>query len=126
MIYVETKLEVGDNSGAKIVKCIKLIPHSNKAAKLGTRIVVSLEQLKPNPKNLEKKSLYNALIIGTAKKAKRADGSFIKFDSNSVLLLDRKKAFLGTRVRLPICREIRTKQGAIDYKRIISYAKSTL
>jgi large subunit ribosomal protein L14 len=126
MIYTETKLTVCDNSGAKIVKCLKLIPHSTKPARLGTQIVVSLSRLKSKKKSLEKKKLYNGLIIASALNTKRLDGSFLKFDNNNILLLDEKFTFLGTRVLAPICKEIRTKDKVINYKKIISYSKYTL
>jgi large subunit ribosomal protein L14 len=126
MVSVGTKLKVCDNSGARLVRSLKLKPHTSRAAKLGSCVKVSLMKLRSVKKKLNKKKLYSALIIASKTKHSRPDGSFIKFDSNSVLLLDEKFSFLGTRVLTPICKEVRAEMKRVLFKKIISLSECTL
>lgn len=126
MILTETILYAADNSGAQIVKCIKILNgFRRRYAKLGNIIVVCLKKLYSFEK-IDKKTLYYGLIIGSTKKTRRKDGSFIRFDANFVLILNDQSKFLGSRIYGPICKEIRSTNDASKYNQIISYAKATV
>ena len=126
MILSETVLYTADNSGAQIVKCIKVSGGFKKRyAYLGNIIDICLKKLH-NREKLEKKKLYKGLIVGVSKKTKRKDGSFIKFDKNLILVLDKSEKFLGSRIYGPICKEIKNKTNQVRYKQIISYAKASI
>lgn len=127
MICVGSILKSADNSGAKKIKCIKVLSNSPKGyAKLGQIVIVVVQKLKQK-KKLEKKKMYFGLIISLKKKTRRNDGSFLKNDANRVLLLTDTFKFIGTRVYGPICKEIRvTPEKRVRYKRIISYSELTV
>lgn len=127
MITVETKLKSADNSGAKILKCIKILDNFKKrTAKTGEVILVSVKKL-DRKKKIKKKSIYLALLISTKWRTRRYDGSFFSSKNNRVLLLSETYKFLGTRVYGFITKEIRSTTRDIErYKKIISYSKATL
>lgn len=122
MIQTETVLDVADNSGARRVLCIKVLGGSRrKYASLGDVIVVSVKEANPNSK-VKKGDVMKAVIVRTAKEVGRADGSYIKFDSNSAVLIDNQREPVGTRIFGPVARELRAKQ----FMKILSLAPEVL
>ena len=118
MIQMQTKLGVADNSGAKEVMCIKVLGGSQRRyASLGDIIVVSIKEALPNAK-VKKGDVAKAVIVRTIKKVRRADGSYIRFDDNSAVLINASKEPIGTRIFGPVARELRAKQ----FVKIVSLA----
>jgi len=105
----ESKLKVADNSGAKRVKCIKVLGGSKRRyAYAGDIIVCSVVEAEPNS-NVKKGEVVKAVIVRTKSYIKRKDGSKLRFDSNSCVLIDDKKNPRGTRIFGPVAREVREK-----------------
>src|SRR3990172_3751854 len=122
MIQQQTILNVADNSGAKKVGCIKVLGGSmRKYAGLGDVIVVSVKEAIPNAK-VKKGEVRKAVIVRMVKESGRADGSYIKFDDNSVVLIDATPEPIGTRIFGPVARELRAKR----FMKIISLAPEVL
>jgi large subunit ribosomal protein L14 len=122
MIINETKLKSADNSGARELRCIKVLGGSKKRfARVGDIIVVSVTDAIPRGK-VKKGTVHRAVIVRTKKATKRADGSVIRFDSNAAVLINKQKEPVGTRIFGPITREIRGK----GFNRIISLAPEVL
>ena len=118
MIQVETVLDVADNSGAKRVQCIKVLGGTRRRyARLGDVIVVSVKEAIPTSK-VKKGQVTRAVVVRTSREYSRSDGSYIKFDSNSAVLIDEKKEPVGTRIFGPVARELRAKK----FMKIISLA----
>lgn len=107
MIQQETNLEVADNTGAKSVRCFKVLKGSKRRyAGVGDVIVVSIKSA--DPKGMVKKGeVHKAVVVRTASYIRRADGSFLRFDKNSCVLLDDKGNPRGTRIFGPVAREVR-------------------
>lgn len=121
MIQTESVLEVADNSGAKKIKCIKVLGGSKKRyANIGQVIKVSIKESIPRGK-VKKGEVCNAVIVRTKKGIKRNDGSVIRFDSNSAVLINNQNQPVGTRIFGPITRELRAK-----FMKIISLAPEVL
>lgn len=122
MVQSETILDVADNSGARKVLCIKVLGGSRrKYASLGDIIVVSVKEAIPNAK-VKKGDVAKAVIVRTTKEVGRADGSYIKFDSNSAVLIDNQREPIGTRIFGPVARELRAKR----FMKILSLAPEVL
>jgi len=122
MIQMTTILDVADNSGAKKVFCIKVLGGSKrKYASLGDIIVVSVKEAIPNGK-VKKGDVAKAVIVRTAKEVARPDGSYIRFDTNSAVLINKENEPLGTRIFGPVARELRAKK----FMKIISLAPEVL
>jgi large subunit ribosomal protein L14 len=122
MVQSETVLDVADNSGARRVLCIKVLGGSRRRyASLGDVIVVSVKEASPNSK-VKKGDVMKAVIVRTAKEVGRADGSYIKFDTNSAVLIDNQREPVGTRIFGPVARELRAKQ----FMKILSLAPEVL
>jgi large subunit ribosomal protein L14 len=122
MIQVESVLNVADNSGAKIVKCIKVLGGSRRRyASLGDVIVVSISEAVPNSK-VKKGSIAKAVIVRTAKENRRSDGSYIRFDENSAVIINAQREPVGTRIFGPVARELRGRK----FMKIISLAPEVL
>ena len=122
MIQVTTNLEVADNSGARIVKCIKVLGGSRrKYAALGDIIVVAIKEAIPNGK-VKKGEVAKAVVVRVSKEVRRADGSYIRFDTNSAVLIDNKGEPIGTRIFGPVARELRGK----NYMKIVALAPEVL
>jgi large subunit ribosomal protein L14 len=122
MIQTKTKLKVADNSGAKIVECIKVFPKSGyNNASIGDIIVVSVKKAM-SKKKVKKGQVLYALIVRTKKNLQRNDGSTIKFDDNAVVLLNSSYAPIGTRVFGPIVHELRQRR----FMKVISLASCIL
>ncbi|RLA62475.1 MAG: 50S ribosomal protein L14 [Epsilonproteobacteria bacterium] len=122
MIQMQTKLEVADNSGAKIVKCVKVLGGSKRmSADVGDLIVVAVQQALPGGK-IKKGEVKKAVIVRTVYPLRREDGSYIRFDKNSVVILDTKNEPVGTRIFGPVARELRNK----NFTKICSLAPEVL
>jgi large subunit ribosomal protein L14 len=122
MIQTETVLDVADNSGARKVMCIKVLGGSKrKYATIGDIIVVAVKEAIPNAK-VKKGDVAKAVIVRTAKEIGRADGSYIRFDNNSAVLVDNQHEPIGTRIFGPVARELRAKR----FLKIISLAPEVL
>lgn len=122
MIQSETRLTVADNSGAKEVYCIKVLGGSKRRyASIGDIIVVSVKEAIPNSK-VKKGDILKAVVVRTKKEIGRADGSYIRFDDNSAVLLSTSMEPVGTRIFGPVARELRAKK----YMKIISLAPEVL
>jgi large subunit ribosomal protein L14 len=122
MVQSETVLDVADNSGARKVLCIKVLGGTRrKYASLGDVIVVSVKEAIPNSK-VKKGDVMKAVIVRTTKEVGRADGSYIKFDSNSAVLIDNQREPIGTRIFGPVARELRAKR----FMKILSLAPEVL
>ena len=122
MIQVETKLNVADNSGAKLLLCIKVLGGAKRRyASVGDLVVVSVKEAIPNSK-VKKGEVTRAVIVRTAKEIRRADGSYIKFDDNSAVLINQQNEPIGTRIFGPVARELRAKR----FMKIISLAPEVL
>ncbi|MCU0664371.1 MAG: 50S ribosomal protein L14 [Myxococcota bacterium] len=122
MIQMETTLEVADNSGAKKLLCIKVLGGSKrKYATIGDVIAVSIREAMPNSK-VKKGDVARAVIVRTAKEISRADGSHIRFDNNSAVLVNAQNEPIGTRIFGPVARELRGKK----FMKIVSLAPEVL
>ena len=122
MIQTETRLRVADNSGAKLVSCIKVLGGSKRRyASVGDTIVVAVKEAMPNSK-VKKGEVVRAVIVRTAKEIRRVDGSHIRFDDNSAVLISQQGEPIGTRIFGPVARELRAKQ----FMKIISLAPEVL
>jgi large subunit ribosomal protein L14 len=122
MIQMRTILDVADNSGARKIGCIKVLGSSKrKYASLGDVIVVSVKDAIPNSK-IKKGDVVRAVVVRTKKGIKRPDGSYIKFDDNSAVLLNPQNEPIGTRIFGPVARELRAKK----FVKIISLAPEVL
>lgn len=122
MIQTESVLDVADNSGAKRVKCVKVIGGSKrKYASVGDIIVCSVKDAAPNGK-VKKGQIARAVIVRTRKELRRVDGSYIRFDTNSAVLITKENEPVGTRIFGPVARELRGK----GFTRIVSLAPEVL
>ena len=122
MIQMQSMLSVADNSGAKRVQCVKVLGGSRrKYAGIGDIIVVSVKEALPESK-VKKGELRRAVIVRTAKAVGRPDGSYIKFDDNSAVLINNQKEPIGTRIFGPVARELRAK----NFMTIVSLAPEVL
>jgi large subunit ribosomal protein L14 len=122
MIQMQTTLDVADNSGAKKLVCIKVLGGSKrKYATVGDIITVAIREAMPNSK-VKKGEVVRAVIVRTAKEIARADGSYIRFDNNSAVLVDAQNEPVGTRIFGPVARELRAKK----FMKIVSLAPEVL
>ncbi|MCX6115236.1 MAG: 50S ribosomal protein L14 [Proteobacteria bacterium] len=122
MIQLKSMLDVADNSGAKKVVCVKVLGGSRRRyASVGDVIVVAIKEAIPNSK-IPKGSVHKAVIVRTAKAISREDGSFIKFDDNSAVLIGATMEPIGTRIFGPVARELRGKK----FMKIVSLAPEVL
>jgi large subunit ribosomal protein L14 len=122
MIQMRTLLTVADNSGAKMVQCIKVLGGSKRRyANIGDVIKVSIKEAIPRGK-VKKGDVVDAVIVRTRKGVRRTDGQVIRFDANAAVLLDPKREPIGTRIFGPVTRELRT----ANFMKIISLAPEVL
>jgi len=122
MVQTTTTLDVADNSGAKKVMCIRVLGGTKrKYASIGDVIVVSIKEAIPNSK-VKKGEVAKAVIVRTKKEVSRQDGSYIRFDTNSAVLVDKDNEPVGTRIFGPVARELRAKR----FMKIISLAPEVL
>jgi len=122
MIQMQTTLESADNSGAKRLQCIKVIGGSRQRyASLGDTIVVSVKEALPRSK-VKKGEVHRAVVVRVKQQVRRDDGSYIRFDDNAVVLLNKQGEPIGTRIFGPVARELRASKMA----RITSLAPEVL
>ncbi|MBQ4061812.1 MAG: 50S ribosomal protein L14 [Christensenellaceae bacterium] len=122
MIQPQTRLKVADNSGAKVIQCIKVLGGSMKvSANIGDVIVASVKTATPGGV-VKKKDVVKAVIVRSVTGVRRADGSYIKFDENAAVIIDANKQPKGTRIFGPVARELREN----DYMKIVSLAPEVL
>lgn len=122
MIQMRTVLDVADNSGAKRVQCIKVLGGSRRRyASIGDVIVVSVKEALPGAK-VKKGEVAKAVIVRTKREQSRPDGSYIKFDGNSAVLINNQMEPIGTRIFGPVARELRARK----FMKIISLAPEVL
>ena len=122
MIQEETQLNVADNTGAKRVKCFRMLGGTNRRyASLGDIIVVSIRSATPTSR-IKKGSVSKAVIVRVKKEVRRRDGSYIRFDENACVLLDNNLEMIGNRIFGPVARELREKK----YMKIVSLAPEVL
>ena len=122
MIQMQTVLNVADNSGAKKLFCIKVLGGTRRRyASLGDIIVVSVNEAIPNSK-VKKGNVSRAVVVRTVKEVRRKDGSYIKFDDNSAVLINPQNEPIGTRIFGPVARELRAKK----FMKIVSLAPEVL
>jgi large subunit ribosomal protein L14 len=122
MIQMQSRLRVADNSGAREVQCIKVLGGTKRRwASIGDIIVVSVKDALPNSK-VKKGDVAKAVIVRTVHKLRRPDGSYIRFDDNSAVLINAAKEPIGTRIFGPVARELRAKQ----FVKIVSLAPEVI
>jgi large subunit ribosomal protein L14 len=122
MIQMRTRLDVADNSGAKSVMCIKVLGGTRrKYASFGDVIVVTVKDASPNAK-VKKGEVLKAVIVRTKKEVNRNDGTYIRFDVNSAVLINAQNEPIGTRIFGPVARELRAR----NFAKIISLAPEVL
>lgn len=122
MIQVQTRMTVADNSGAREIMCIRVIGGSRKRiGHIGDIIIASVKDASPDS-NVKKGSVVRAVVVRTAKEKRRGDGTYIKFDDNAAVLLNKQNEPLGTRVFGPVARELRGK----GFLKIVSMAPEVL
>jgi large subunit ribosomal protein L14 len=122
MIQTESVLKVADNSGAKVVKCLKVLGGSRRRyAGIGDVIVVAVSEAIPNSK-VKKGTIMKAVVVRTKRENRRPDGSYIRFDENSAVMLNAAKEPVGTRIFGPVARELRVKK----FMKIVSLAPEVL
>ena len=122
MIQAETRLAVADNTGAREIMCIKVLGGSRRrTAGLGDVIVCSVKSVIPGS-DIKKKSIVQAVIVRCKKSTRREDGSYIKFDANAAVIIDKDKNPRGTRIFGAVARELREK----NYMKIVSLANEVI
>lgn len=122
MIQEETQLNVADNTGVKRVKCFRILGGSGRRyATIGDIIIVSVRSTTPTSK-LKKGEVSKALVVRVKREIRRKDGSYIRFDENACVLLDKDLEMIGNRIFGPVGRELREKQ----FMKIVSLAPEVL
>ncbi len=122
MIQPETRLKVADNSGAKVIQCIRVTGGSvKKSAGIGDIIIASVKTATPGGV-VKKKDVVKAVVVRSVTGARRKDGSHIKFDENAAVIIDNNKQPKGTRIFGPVARELRDH----DFMKIVSLAPEVL
>ena len=122
MLQQESRMKVADNSGAKEVLCIRVLGGTKRRyASIGDTLVVSVKEAMPSG-NIKKGAVSRAVVVRTKKEIRRADGSYIRFDENAVVLLNQGGEMRGTRIFGPVARELREKQ----FMKIVSLAPEVL
>jgi large subunit ribosomal protein L14 len=122
MVQTQTILTVADNSGAKKIMCIKVLGDSKRRyARIGDLIVCSVKAAIPGG-NVKKGDVVSAVVVRTKKEFRRADGSYIRFDENAAVVINKEKEPVGTRIFGPVARELREK----NFMRIVSLAPEVL
>ena len=122
MIFLRTRLNVADNSGARVVECIRVLKGSTgTAAQIGDIIVVAVKQVTPGAA-IKKGEVAKAVVVRTKQALRRPDGSYIRFDDNAAVLINEQKNPRGTRIFGPVARELRDR----DFMKIVSLAPEVL
>ena len=119
MIQERSILKVADNSGAKMVRCFRILGGTRRRyARIGDIVIASVQSAEPR-KNIKKKDIIKALIVRQRQPLKRVDGSYVRFDENAVILVDAKKEPIATRVFGPMPRELKAK----GFEKVITMAE---
>jgi len=122
MIQLRTVLDVADNSGAKVIQCIKVLGGSRRRyARIGDIIVVAVKEVDPQS-TIKKGEVKKAVVVRTKKEIRRSNGTYIKFDNNAAVLIEDNQEPVGTRIFGPVGRELRAKR----YMKILSLAPEVL
>jgi len=122
MIQEETRLNVADNTGAKLLKCFRILGGTGRRyASVGDIVVCSVKKALP-ASNIKKGAVVKAVIVRTTKEVRRSDGSYIRFDDNAAVIIDEKREPKGTRIFGPVARELRDRQ----FMKIVSLAPEVL
>ena len=122
MVQAQTELNVADNSGARQLKCIKVLGDSKRRyARIGDLISASVKTAIPGG-NVKKGEVVNAVVVRTKKEIRREDGSYIRFDENAAVIINKQSEPVGTRIFGPVARELRER----NYMRIVSLAPEVL
>ena len=122
MIQTQTRLDVADNSGARSVMCIKVLGGTRRRyASIGDVIVITIKDASPNSK-VKKGDVMKAVIVRVKKEINRKDGTYIRFDTNSAVLINNQNEPVGTRIFGPVARELRAK----NFMKIISLAPEVI
>ena len=122
MIQMQSRLDVADNTGAKSVMCIKVLGGSKRRyASIGDIIKVSIKEAAPRGR-VKKGEVYSAVVVRTAKELSRPDGTYIRFDNNGAVLVNKDNEPIGTRIFGPVARELRAKK----FMKIVSLAPEVL
>jgi large subunit ribosomal protein L14 len=122
MVQAQTKLKVADNSGARELQCVKVLGDSKRRyASIGDLISCSVKTAIPGG-NVKKGEVVNAVVVRTKKEIRREDGSYIRFDENAAVIINKESEPIGTRIFGPVARELREK----NYMRIVSLAPEVL
>jgi large subunit ribosomal protein L14 len=122
MIQEYTRLKVADNSGAKEVRCFKVLGGSRRRyARVGDIVVASVRSAMPGG-NVKKKQVVRAVVVRTRKETRRKDGSYIRFDDNAAVLINQQNEPIGTRIFGPVARELREKK----FMKIVALAPEVL
>ena len=122
MIQQESKLKVADNTGAKLIQCIRVVGGTGRRyARLGDTIIVSVKKAIPGGV-IKKGEISKAVIVRAKKEVRRGDGSYIRFDENAAVLIDNQQEPKGTRVFGPVARELREKR----FMKILSLAPEVI
>ena len=121
MVQMQTKLEVADNSGAKSLMAITVLGQRRRVARVGDIVTAAVQEALPNG-SVKKGEVVKAVIVRTAYRIRRPDGSSLKFDRNSAVIIDANKNPVGTRIFGPVARELREK----DFMKIVSLAPEVL
>lgn len=122
MIQIQTKLNVADNSGARQLQCIKVLGDSRRRyARVGDLISCSVKNAIPGG-NVKKGEVVTAVVVRTKKELRRKDGSYIRFDENAAVIINKEQEPVGTRIFGPVARELRER----NYMRIVSLAPEVL
>ena len=121
MIQLLSRLEVADNTGAKQVRMIRRLGQLKKTASVGDVIIASVKESAPNSR-IKKGEVTRAVIVRTSKELRRKDGSYIRFDTNSAVIVNKDGEPVGTRIFGPVARELRAK----NFMKIASLAKEVL
>ena len=121
MIQMQTNLEVADNSGAKRITAITILGQKRRYARIGDIVTAAVKEAIPGGA-VKKGEVVKAVIVRTAAKISRPDGSYLRFDKNSAVIIDNEKNPKGTRISGPVARELREK----NFMKIISLAPEVL
>jgi large subunit ribosomal protein L14 len=122
MIQERSVLKVADNSGAKVVRCFRILGGTRRRyAGVGDIIVASVQTAEPR-KTVKKKDIVKVLVVRTKSALRRKDGSYVRFDENAVVLVDAKKEPIATRVFGPLPRELKEK----GYEKLMTMAEETV
>ena len=121
MIQRQTRLNVADNSGAKQIMCLTVMAGAGKYAQIGDTISASVKEVVPRG-NVKKKEIVRAVIVRQKKEYKRNDGTYVRFDENAAVIINKDGTLRGTRIFGPVPRELKDRK----FNKIVSLAKEVV